>query len=326
MATPVEHIRGQLLNRRDRLEAATTSVGETDHLLRLLRDVDAALEQTRSGTYGLCEICHGEIEPERLLADPLVRTCLDHLSPTEVRALEQDLDLASRVQRELLPARHLKADGWEIAYHYEPAGLVSGDYCDVLRPAADGELVFLVGDISGKGVAASMLMAHLHASFRTLMGLCLPMNEILARANRVFCDSTMSSHYATLVCGRLDPAGTVEIANAGHCAPLFTAGGEVTSIEATGLPVGMFCTTQYPVRTLRLDAGDTLLLYTDGLTEARNPADEEFGVERLHVLVAERYTLSPQQLLGACLDSLASFRGDAQRLDDLTVMAIRRTE
>ena len=136
-------------------------------------------------------------KPERLIANPLTRLCLDHLSPKEQRALEDDLELAARIQTGLLPQPSQKIDGWEIAYHYQPAGIVSGDYCDLIS-SDDQSLLFVLGDVSGKGVAASMLMAHLQAMFRTLISINLPLEEIVERASRVFCESTLPTHYATL--------------------------------------------------------------------------------------------------------------------------------
>jgi phosphoserine phosphatase RsbU/P len=324
MATPVAGVQAQLLLRRDRLEGVMRHGGAGLQLGSLLREVDEALARLSNGTYGRCETCGDPIEPERLDADPLVRFCIDHLTPVEARALEQDLDLAGKVQQTLLPPSRLVDLGWELAYRYEPFGPVSGDYCDVLRaPDAEG-LIVLLGDISGKGVAASMLMAHLHASMRTLMGFGLPLHQLVQRANHVFCESTMANHYATLVATRFAPSGTLEICNAGHCPPLHVRGGEVSAIDATGVPVGLFCVREYGVKTLSMEPGDVLVLYTDGMTEARNHADEEYGEERLKRLVASVARETPQVIANACAADVATFRGAARRTDDLTVMAIRR--
>ncbi len=125
----------------------------------LLREVDSALERMAKGSYGLCEECHETIEQDRLLADPLVRYCLDHLTESQRAALQHDLDLASQVQRNLLPQVNLQAGGWDTSYYYAPLGPVSGDYCDLIP--SDGQLFFVLGDVSGKGVAASMLISSL---------------------------------------------------------------------------------------------------------------------------------------------------------------------
>ena len=199
MATNIDQfMREQLLDRRDKLEEADEQVGGSERLRLLLQEVDSALARIDTGCYGLCESCHDTIECDRLLADPLVRFCLDHLSRHEKSALEQDLQLAKRVQIGLLPKGSLDCDGWQICYHYEPAGMVSGDYCDVIDSGKNG-LYFMVGDVSGKGVAASMLMAHLHAMFRTLIPVGLSLPCMLQHASRVFRESTLPNQYATLV-------------------------------------------------------------------------------------------------------------------------------
>ncbi|RPH34894.1 hypothetical protein EHM92_07230, partial [bacterium] len=278
------------------------------------------------GSYGICELCNAQIEEEYLRADPIARICLSHLSEEQQHAIERDLSLASMIQGKLLPTAVTHLPGWEIVHRYQPLGPVSGDFCDVLRSDADpGEAFFLFGDVSGKGVAASLLMSHLHAIFRSLAGTGMPLARVVERANRLFCEGTMSLHYATLVWGRLDGTGNLEICNAGHCPPMLIGTTGVTCIEATGLPVGLFYSANYETRQLHMQAGDTLLLYTDGLTEMHDSAEAEYGDGRLSSLVAHRGRVLPlNDLIDACLNDAASFRGNAPRTDDLTVMMIRR--
>ena len=143
---------------------------------------------------------------------------------------------------------------------------MGGDYCDHLT--AGGDLVFLLGDASGKGVASSLLASQLHVIFRSLFSTPLPLPQVLSKANRAFCESTLSSHYATLVCGRATPAGDIEIASAGHCPLLRIHGDDVRLLEATGLPLGLFCGSDFTMHRLRLERGDWLLLYSDGADRA----------------------------------------------------------
>ena len=207
MATAIEPLlRNQLVDRKEKLQAAANGFHRPAELTRLLHEVDDALHRMDMGVYGLCEVCHDTVETERLIADPLTRFCLDHLTAKEQRALEQDLELAAQIQAGLLPATHKRIDGWEVAYHYQPAGAVSGDYCDLIN-GNDSSWMFVVGDVSGKGVAASMLMAHLQAMFRTLISINLPLEQMVERASRVFCESTLPTQYATLVCGRVGSDG-----------------------------------------------------------------------------------------------------------------------
>src|SRR5207245_10859777 len=114
-------------------------------------------------TVGLCETCHDSVEPERLLADPLVRFCLDHLTSVEQRALESDLSLAARIQRALLPSPDMAPTGWDVRFHYQPAGMVSGDYCDLVE--TDSGLLFMLGDVSGMCFAVLMVLCIITATF-----------------------------------------------------------------------------------------------------------------------------------------------------------------
>src|SRR4051812_4905978 len=136
MVTAIEPLlREQLLDRRQKLELAAQDFQDLSEVSRLLHEVDSALRRMEDGTFGLCEACHDPIESDRLMADPLIRFCLGDLSPSEQRALEDDLQLASSIQSELLPEPSLRIDGWEVAFHYQPAGVVSGDYCDLITSA-----------------------------------------------------------------------------------------------------------------------------------------------------------------------------------------------
>jgi sigma-B regulation protein RsbU (phosphoserine phosphatase) len=318
------YLRTELEQRRERLHQALLSPAADASLSQLLTAVDTALRRIDQGTFGLCEMCHDTIEAERLLADPLVRFCLDHLTNAEQRALESDLSLAARIQRALLPNPGLAPAGWDVRYHYQPAGIVSGDYCDLFE--TDGGLLLMLGDVSGKGVAASMLMSHLHATFRSLAEGGLPLDRMVEDANRIFCQSTLAGQFATLVVGRVAHDGSVEFVNAGHLPVLHIHGDGVTPKDSTGVPLGMFCDTRFPVHRLTLDQGDTLFLYTDGLTEARNRAGAEYGLHRIRTLAARHTGIEPAGLISECLDDLLSFREGLKQTDDLTLLAVRRPE
>jgi len=326
MASVTENIvRSQLTQRRERLETAQRRGQGGPEFARLLAEVDAALARVGDGTYGLCEVCHDPVEQDRLMADPLVRFCLDHLSEAEQRALEQDLQVAGRIQRGLLPERDAVHGGWEFHYRYEPAGPVSGDYCDLVRPQGDGgDAFFLLGDVSGKGVPAALLMAHLHATFRSLVAAEFSVGQLVERANRVFRESTLSPYFATLVVGRAAPSGELEICNAGHWPPLVVSDGRVTAVEPTGLPIGTFYSTTYTSRKLTLRRGDALVLYTDGISEARNAGGVEYGSERIAKVLSTGGQRQAREIAEACMGDLASHMAGAPRADDLTLMVVRR--
>jgi sigma-B regulation protein RsbU (phosphoserine phosphatase) len=325
MATAEQtYLRTELEQRRERLHEALHSPAADASLSQLLTAVDTALGRIDQGTFGLCEECHDSIEAERLLADPLVRFCLDHLTSAEQRALESDLSLAARIQRALLPKPGVAPTGWDVRYHYQPAGMVSGDYCDLFE--TDGGLLFLLGDVSGKGVAASMLMSHLHATFRSLAEAGLPLDRMVEDANRIFCESTLAGQFATLVVGRAAHDGSVEFVSAGHLPVLHIHADGATPKDSTGVPLGMFCNTRFPVHRLTLAHGDTLFLYTDGLSEARNRAGAEYGLRRIHALAARHRGIGPAGLISECLQDLLSFREDLKQTDDLALLAVRRAE
>jgi sigma-B regulation protein RsbU (phosphoserine phosphatase) len=325
MALGESAVRNELLERRTRLEQAMAGAPPDRQLSQLLSEVDQALQRVEQGTYGICEACNESIEPERLAANPLLRFCLGHLTEEEQRALEADLELASRIQHRLLPQIGLEANGWEAHFHYQAFGPVSGDYCDLIPADGDG-LYFLIGDAAGKGVAASMLMSQLHAMFRALATLGLSADQLLERANRIFCDGVLSTHYATVVCGRAHADGRIEIANAGHCLPVLLRKGEMTILDSTGFPLGMFAHGTYGKHEFQLAAGDALLLYTDGLSEACDGDGAEYGSARVAQVAAANAARGAQELVGAFLEDLDRFRGSEPRRDDLSILALCRSQ
>jgi sigma-B regulation protein RsbU (phosphoserine phosphatase) len=319
-------LRTQILERRQRLQSAIAASQETAHLVNLLQEVDSALERIDGGSYGFCEDCKQPLEESRLIADPLVRFCLSCLNAEQQRWLEQDLDLAARIQNGLLP-KPQQFCGWEICYHYQPSSLVSGDYCDVVaREDAPDDAVFLLGDVSGKGVAAALLMSHMHAMFRSLIGVGMGLSDLVERANRVFASSTIATHYATLVCGRAGADGELEICNAGHCPPFLLRSGAAAPVDATGLPIGIFSNATFSSRRFRLGFGDSVVLYSDGLTEAHNAENAQYGVERFVRLLSSAAHLPPGNLIAECLKDVTDFRAQAPLRDDLTLMVVRRNQ
>lgn len=323
MATVInESLREQLLERRERLQVTTSASGLDGELARLLSEVDAALKRMDDGSYGLCEACHDPIEPERLLADPLVRFCLGDLTRAQREAMAEDLELAVLIQRGLLPPSNLEAGAWKVAYHYEPFGFVGGDYCDLIR-ADNGDLYFMLGDVSGKGMAASLLMSNLQAMFHALVPLGLSLDKLMERASHLFCENTLSTHFATLVCGTASETGEIELCNAGHLPPILLRDGECLRLDSTGLPLGMFSDEEFTTSRLQLASGDALLLYTDGVTEMQDLGGAEYGMERLLRSLKSPNGSRPAELINACVSSLSDFRGDGNKADDLTLMAIK---
>ena len=226
------------------------------------------------------------------------------------------------MQSGMLPPREQRFGDWEIAHHYQPMGPVSGDYCDVIA-CPGGELFLLVGDASGKGVAASLLMTQLHAMFRSLIHCDISLKELMERANRILCEGNSGRSFATLVVARISPAGLLEVANAGHCTPLIAGKSTTKRIETASLPLGMFTGVEYEVERHQLDAGDTLVLYTDGVTETHNGVDD-YGDQRMEQMLRRCFDFDARSLVDACMADLAAFRGPSTAMDDVTLMAVRR--
>jgi len=318
----IPSLKNHLNERRGRLQETIKYVPDPAKLYTLLQQVDSALERIDGGSYGLCDVCHDPIEPERLLMDPLLTVCLDHLNHHQKKALEQDLELAIKIQRNLLPQNNLTVNGWNFSYVYNPVGTVSGDFCDFIKLGNDAVL-FALGDVSGKGISASLMMSHLNALIRSLLSFDLPVNEIVTRVNRLFCESSLSTHYATMVFGKAYNDGKVELCIAGHNPPLLIQDGKVQTIIATGVPVGLFCESEYELSRINLLKGDSLILYTDGLTEA-SINEIEYGEERLKQLLEKSIGLNAKSLLNSIINDQKSFIKNSPLFDDVTVSVISK--
>jgi serine phosphatase RsbU (regulator of sigma subunit) len=179
------------------------------------------IPRMRTRTNGGREFLRKPAQERRPTTDRQVGFRLEHLTTTERCWLEQDLERAARLQRQLLPEEHTRIEGWEISYCYQALGPVGGDYCDIMKRGGDKEVLVVFGDASGKGIAASLLMAQLHVIFRSLGSADLSLEEVVERANRILCQHAAGVSYATVVCMRATSEGEIEICNAGHCPPLF---------------------------------------------------------------------------------------------------------
>ena len=317
----VNSVREQLLAGRARL---TEVVGESEseRMLHLLEEVDSALHRIDHGSFGVCEICQGTVEEDVMRDNPLARVCLDCLTPKQQRALEYDLELAAQIQKGLLPPCDAAFAGWDISYHYQPAGVVGGDYCDLIDDG-NGGLYFVLADVSGKGVAAAMLSSNLRAVFRSLITVGLPTAELMTRANRLFRQNALPTQYATLVCGKATQSGEMEIVNAGHLPALLASERGITLLESTSQPLGMFDDQRFISAKARLHSGDTLVLYTDGVSEAENEGGDEYGIERLRKVIDDYRAGCTEKLIDACKQQLHQFRGRRERFDDETFLAIQ---
>ncbi len=244
----------------------------------------------------------------------------------ERRELARELELARHIQLALLPDQMPEIPGYELSGGNIPSRGVSGDFYEVV-PRADGsEFVFLVTDVSGKGMSASLLAAAMEALVAGPIEEGLAPEEICRRASRLLYQRTPPERYATAIMAALEPAsGALRYVNAGHVPGLVVrASGEVEQLPGTGLPIGLLLEGSYSAGETTLGPGDTLILYTDGLNEAENAAEEQYGVERLAEVCNRHRELPLAELASRIDDDLQEFAGEVPFADDRTLVMARR--
>ena len=239
--------------------------------------------------------------------------------------IEQELTLAASIQKDLFPKRLPDLNATVMAARNRQARQVGGDYYDVL-PAGDSHLL-CVADISGKGVAASLLMANLQATLRALLSAGPLITDLAARTSDLLYASTPASKYATAFFLNYTPSsGECQYVNGGHNEGIvLRASGEVELLGATGMPVGLLPKRTYESGTLRLDSGDALLLYTDGVTEAQDIDEGEYGIERATDCLKLHRAAEPEVILDRLFESIDAFAGGAPQHDDITALVLKRT-
>jgi phosphoserine phosphatase RsbU/P len=320
----LENFQNKLLDRRKKLTDISPEYSSENEIQKLLSDIDDALTRIQNSTFGFCEVCNDPIEMDRLEIDPLLTFCLDHLTKKEQRNLENDLTLAAKLQKNLLPPKDIIISGWDIAYHYEPAGIVSGDYCDIILTGNDKDPFYIVvGDVTGKGISAAMLMTHIHAMFHTLIPLNLNSDELMERMNRVLCESVLTDQFATLMLAIVNKDGEIILSNAGHCRPIIFNNLETVQLDSNGIPLGILCAAKYNCDLVKMNSGDVLLVYTDGLIEAMKD-EEMFGVSRLlkpnHII----RNMTSSKILAFTLAELHAFLDGSEKIDDLTILVLKK--
>lgn len=244
----------------------------------------------------------------------------------EHRRLERELELARQIQLTLLPERLPEVPGYQLYGDSVPSRGVSGDYYQVVERAAGREVVLVVADVAGKGIAASLLTACLEALSSTLIEDGLAPEDIFNRLNRPLDRRTPANRFATVLLAVLEPAtGRIRYANAGHAPGLVVrASGETEWLGATGVPLGLFGDRRYDGAATELGAGDLLVLYTDGYTEAEGPADEQFGDHRLAELVCAHRELPLAELAAKLESEVTVFAAGRPLEDDRTIVLLRR--
>ena len=243
----------------------------------------------------------------------------------ERQQLEKELALAREIQTNLLPEIPPCSEAFEIAALNIPCNGVSGDFYDFI-PIADEQVGVIIGDVSGKGMPAALLMTSVRASMRARMdnGYCT--SEIITRLNDSIWQDTSSTKFVTLFYCVLDLQNkTVTYCNAGHNPPILlrNAEAECEFLEVGGIPLGMFSSQEYTEGTIQLEEDDVVVLYTDGVTEAMNSNEEFFGDEKLQSIIKKHSSHSAAELLDEIRSQVDSFTGDASLFDDVTLVIIK---
>jgi serine phosphatase RsbU (regulator of sigma subunit) len=241
----------------------------------------------------------------------------------EYERIEQELRTAQAIQHAFLPKEVPALPGWQITPYYQPAHEVGVDFYDFL-PFPEGRVGIVIGDVSGKGVPAALVMATVHTMLHTVVqGMNAP-GEILARVNNLLTAEIPAGMFVTCFYALLDPkGGRLCYANAGHEPPYRRHDGSATEVWATGMPLGMMPDTRYDEQEVKLSPGESLLFYSDGLVEAHNLSHEMFGFPRLQKLLAEQ--VDEASLIDVVLGEFKRFTGVAWEQEDDVTMIILHT-
>jgi sigma-B regulation protein RsbU (phosphoserine phosphatase) len=258
----------------------------------------------------------------------LAATVLFFLLTLELRdklSLKGDLEVARQIQFGLLPFEPYEKGGVSICTVMRPANTVGGDYFDVIE-LAEGRLAVAVGDVAGKGMPAALLMALLQGSLRTLLSAGLRGGELVAKLNAHLCANIPSNRLITLFYGELDTAaGHLAYVNAGHNPPfLLPAGDPPARLAANAMALGITAETEFASMTVDLEPGDRLVLYTDGVTEAEDTRDREYGEARLEAWLEANREATGRRLIDGVIAEVLQHCGAARPRDDMTLMCLGR--
>ena len=336
MATDIyQHIQASLVEKRQALNGFLETASDIEKDVCLCEDgtcidehmhvIDESLGKLEHGTLGICEVCHGMVDENLLEMDYTACICLDHYSDEERRRLESELELSQIVQRALMPHRAPVIAGVEVAAFSRPAEIIGGDYFDFFK-FRDGTHGLVIADVSGHGVSAAMLMSSLQTALQTMAPDTDSPAEILERINRFYIHNIRFTTFVTVFLARYDASErTLTYVNSGHNPPAIFHQNEpsIEWLPRTAPAIGL--AEEYFPRTemVKLSEGDTLLLYTDGVTEALNLDTEQFGTERLAQFIRNAADLSASDMLQAVRQGITAYSGDVPLADDLTLVALK---
>jgi len=248
-----------------------------------------------------------------------------HMELLEKQRMEQELALGREIQSRLLPSAPVDVRGVELGALSLPCYEVGGDYFDFIE-LPGGDLGLAIGDVSGKGVSAALIMSSVQAALRVAAPIEDDLARLVARLNALIFRSASGRKYATFFFGRYTPStGLLRYVNAGHNPPYVVTANVLTEIGSTGRPIGLLPESSYTEGTIELPPGSTLFLYTDGLNEAADPEEVEFGNERLRDLFLAQRDVPLTAIPSRVIDALTTFERGAKATDDKTIVVMRRS-
>ena len=237
-----------------------------------------------------------------------------------------ELEAGRTVQKALMPSHAPTVPGWDVWFYTQSANEVSGDLVDALALGPD-TTSFVLADVAGKGLSAALLSAKLQATVRALIGGASSLGDLGAQVNHIMYRDGVRGRFATLVCVLASShSGTVRLLNAGHMAPLVLRDLSIEELPRGSVALGMVPVTPYDEQAADLTRGDTLVVYSDGVTEAMNGARDFFGDERLREVLGHQRGRTAAETGAAVVDAVTRFVGEAPVHDDVSLVVLRRTE
>ena len=243
----------------------------------------------------------------------------------EQERLERELQLAREIQQRFQPTSPPVVEGYELQGISFPSYQIGGDYYDFIR-CPDGRLIVALGDVSGKGTSAALLMSSLHAAVHAQVAACQSLGDSLRAVNRYLADNTPGNRFVTLFYAELDTStGVLTFINAGHNPPLIAhAAGTVEQLGPGGVPLGIIPDFEYREGRAQLQPGDVLVAYSDGVTETQNPKGEEFGPARLQNVVQQNIDRTASGIRDKIEAALTAFAQGTPAVDDITLLIVKR--
>ena len=337
----LERMHKGLLQQRDNLNKwlQETPLGKKEVLLgpsneqsvrEHLTVIDDAVSRADSGTLGKCEVCHEDVEPELLEVDYTACVCLEHLSDKERRRLENELELAQDVQKMLLPQKVPNIPGLEIDAFSRPAQIVGGDYFDFID-FRNGIHGMAIADVAGHGVSASLHMASVQALLRTLVPVNKSPADAMNQLHKLFIHNIRFETFVTFFLGAFDPSSKkLTYCNAGHQPPLVfrktrSKEDSIVFLQPTGAAIGLVEDAIFGEDSIELQKEDLLVLYTDGVTEAVNPQNQEFSREGMETLIWKVISMPVKEMVREIRKGIEEFSEGKPLEDDTTIVVCRIT-